>query len=294
MLPQPVPPVLHEPIDFRMVAAFARFAQADRFARELIPSKAAVSTAGRAIPEYAALRGPDAPRDSLWTAEPTPVTALDPVPSPLSGAPLALSHYAMPGAGLDSPVILLLDGEVWREQFPVAAALENRAGVSPAHLLFLDSGGPMQRQLDYPGSASETGALLAAARAASSGVVPDIPWIVAGQSLGGLFAALAATRHPQWVRAGVAQSASLWWPSAPSPWVAKGEGWFEERAALADSPILIEAGTIDAGVVEFARPAAALLRAQDALIDYREHPGGHDVLWWQAALPAALTDALNS
>ena len=40
--------------------------------------------------------------------------------------------------------------------------------------------------------------------------------------------------------------------------------------------------------------AAALLRAQDALIDYREHPGGHDVLWWQAALPAALTDALNS
>lgn len=95
----------------------------------------------------------------------------------------------------------------------------------------------------------------------------------------------------------VAQSPSLWWPSDPSPWQ-KPAGWFEERAAAAESdapgaPILIEAGAIDAGVVEYARSAAALLRTQNALIAYNEYSAGHDILQWQSTLADALATALR-
>lgn len=160
------------------------------------------------------------------------------------------------------------------------------------HLLFLDSAGPWQLELDYAGPSEESAVFLAAVRRASAEVVPDTRWVVAGQSMGGLFAALSATRHPDLVRAAVAQSPSLWWPTPASPWE-HADGWFEERSAAdGGAPILLEAGSIDALVSVRCRHTAALLRAQGTLIDYREHPAGHDVLQWQATLPDALADVL--
>lgn len=148
---------------------------------------------------------------------------------------------------------------------------------------------------DYTGAPEETEALLEVVRKAAAGVASDVPWVVAGQSLGGLFAMLTATRHPERVRAGVAQSPSLWWPTPATPWE-RTAGWFEERAANvgAGAPILLEAGAIDAGVVERCRSAAALLRTEGSLIDYREYRAGHDILQWQATLADALTDAIRS
>lgn len=309
-LPQPVAPNLHDPIDLRVIGAVARFARADPFARERIPSKAVAASAAQELPEYAVARGDLAPSISLWKHDAPAATGLGAVSSPANGSPLDLHHWATPGADEHSPVVLLLDGEVWREQFPIAgelAALRERRGFGEAHLLFLDSGGPMQRELDYAGAAEQSGALLEAAAklvagAASSGlpglsglsVAAAARWIVAGQSLGGLFAAFAATRHPKRVRAAVAQSPSLWWPSPSDPWQ-RTRGWFEERAEVSDgAPVLLEAGAVDAGVVERARSAAALLRAQGSLIDYREHPAGHDVLQWQADLVGALAETIRA
>lgn len=48
------------------------------------------------------------------------------------------------------------------------------------------------------------------------------------------------------------------------------------------------------GLVERIRDAAALLRVQGSLIDYREVPGGHDVAWWQALLPDAIVAAVRA
>lgn len=297
-LPQRVPPTLHAPVDMRVMGAVAQFAQADPLAKERIPSKATVASAGRSIPEYAVARGSAAPETALWRDDPAPATALPSVLSPASGATLGLWHHALPGADDDAPVILLADGEVWREQFPIAAELGRRCQrgqFRAAHLLFLGSGGPIQRELDYTGAPEETEALLEVVRKAAAGVASDVPWVVAGQSLGGLFAMLTATRHPERVRAGVAQSPSLWWPTPATPWE-RTAGWFEERAANvgAGAPILLEAGAIDAGVVERCRSAAALLRTEGSLIDYREYRAGHDILQWQATLADALTDAIRS
>lgn len=85
-------------------------------------------------------------------------------------------------------------------------------------MLFLDSGGPKQRESDYASSAEESAALLVSVRetVARAGL-PNNAFVVAGQSMGGLFAALAAVRHPHHIRAAVAQSPSLWWPAFSDP-----------------------------------------------------------------------------
>ncbi|MFZ1382384.1 MAG: alpha/beta fold hydrolase [Scrofimicrobium sp.] len=296
-LPQPVPPAIHTRVDMRVVAGVARFAQADAHARERIPSKAVVASGAQVIPEYGVARGPLAPSLTLWNNPPTVIRTLTGVVSPVTGAELALHHYAMEGTGESSPVIVFTDGEVWREQFPIAAELEaqrERGEIPAAHLLFLDSGGPLQREIDYAGDDRVTEALLKSVHTVAGSSIGDGPWIVVGQSLGGLFAAECATRHPKLVSAAIAQSPSLWFPSSPSPWDYE-PGWFEERAGRANgAPILLEAGTIDAGVVERCRAAAALLTAQNSLIEYNEYPAGHDVLQWQATLPKAIAKTLNS
>lgn len=297
LLPQPVAPNLHDPIDPRVIGAVARFAQTDPLARERIPSKAVAASAGQPLPDYAVARGDHATQAALWALGSLPTTELPPVRSSVSGTGLALHHWAAPGADERSAVILLLDGEVWHEQFPIAAELAERCSrgdLPPVHALFLDSGGPMQRELDYSGAPHESAALLEAISQSASGVVPSAPWIIAGQSFGGLFAALCAVRHPDRVRAAVAQSPSLWWPSPAHPWQST-RGWFEECAEAQEiAPVLLEAGTIDAGVVDRCRDATALLRVRGALIDYREHPAGHDVLEWQADLPDALASAIRA
>lgn len=298
--PRRMAATLHQTPDMRAMMEFARNAQADPYARERIPSKEVTATGGLEIPDYSAARGPKAPTVALWHNEPTEATQLGSVVSPIGGAQLPLHHWAAPGADASSPVILLLDGEVWLRQFPIASALiELVAGgtMPPVHVLYLESGGSRQREFDYTCGPETSLALLEGVREASAHAVPATPWVIAGQSLGGLFSALAATRHPQFIRAAVAQSPSLWWPSDPSPWQ-KPAGWFEERAAAAESdapgaPILIEAGAIDAGVVEYARSAAALLRTQNALIAYNEYSAGHDILQWQSTLADALATALR-
>ncbi len=295
ILPRRVEPTLHAPVDVSRLMEFAKQMRADEFAREVIPSKEITASGGMPIPSYAAARGPEAPQVALWQQEAPATKLLGNVVSPIGRAKLPLHHWAAEGASESSPVVLLFDGEVWRSQFPVAVALAElvaRGETPPMHVLYLESGGSKQRQLDYTGSPEETGALLEATRAVAAAAVPDTTWILAGQSLGGLVSMLAATRHPHLVRAAVAQSPSLWWPTEESAWV-KGPGWFEERAAATDpAPICLEAGIIEPGVIEYTRSAAALLRVQNALIEYNEYPSGHDVLQWQCTLAGALATAI--
>lgn len=129
--------------------------------------------------------------------------------------------------------------------------------------------------------------------------MPQTGWIVAGQSLGGLFAALAATRYPDRVSAAVAQSPSLWWPSPPPASSGKAEpGWFEERAEVIardarPSPILLEAGSLDEIFAVRCRAAAAMLRGEHSLIAYHELLAGHDALQWQCTLADRLAEALR-
>ena len=64
---------------------------------------------------------------------------------------------ASPAAGPDSPVILLLDGEVWHRAHPIIPELARRisaGAMPPLTVSLLESGGPQQRMLDYEAAPS--------------------------------------------------------------------------------------------------------------------------------------------
>ena len=293
VLPEPLPDKGRATLPAQTRAALARSARQDPYARVTIPNKASVASGGVEPPRLGVARGADAPAVELWRHEVPPTERLAPVPSPVNGTELGLHRWSHSAAGPASPVVLLGDGEGWADRFPIAAELDARVDAGacpPLHVVMLESGGPVQRQVDYTGTADQLRGLLTAVR---DRVGVDGPWIVAGQSLGGLLAARSATLLPDLVAAGIAQSPSLWWPTPPHPWE-RGRGWFEERAENGGSPILVECGAFEWGLVERARAAAALLTAQGGLIDSREVYGGHDVLWWQATLPQAVVDAVRA
>lgn len=296
-LPQSIPPNLHDPLDRAELMRLAQAAETDPFAREHMPSKPTLASAKQQLPPYAVARGPAAPCTALWSRSRVEPHTTRTVSSPVSGEPLALHHWATPFSDEHSPVVVLFDGEVWDQQFPVAAEIAERhdaGGFPPAHLVLLESGGPMQRELDYAAPAEQSGQLLEAIAEELTGVIPAAGWVLAGQSFGGLFAALCAHRHPQRVHAALAQSPSFWWPGPVHPWEPRTQSWFEERAAVDyGAPVLLQAGAVDAGVVDRARDAAALLRSRHALIDYQEHPGGHDVLQWQSDIVDGLSHILS-
>ncbi len=298
-VPLPAPPklVLHKGVDLEAVRPLMAAVRADPFAREHIHNKFAPTRS--VAPQLAVARAPGAPDTALWCDSPLAVQQLEPVVSAVNEKPLPLSVWSHHLTHGTSPVIVLTDGEVWREQQPILAELTRRIDADecvPVHVIFLDSAGSRQRQLDYASTPEESSQLLDSIRArVGEGVgdgVGDGPWIVAGQSLGGLFAMLSATRHPDRVAAAIAQSPSLWWPAAPPQQHATG--WFEERAVTdSGAPILLEGGVYDWLLIERTRDAAALLRAQRSLIDYHEHAAGHDVLQWQATLPAAISHTIT-
>lgn len=293
-LPEPPTLVLHRGVDLETVRPMMIAAHSDPYAREHIHNKL-MTSAESAAPRLAVARAPQAPTTALWR-DPAPEThRLDPVNSPANATALPLSVWSHPDADDGSPVVLLTDGEVWRKQQPIAAELSRRVSdgeCGPMHVVFFESAGSSQRQLDYAATREESSRLLDSIRAHAADRVGNGQWVVAGQSLGGLFAMLCATRHPDRIAAGVAQSPSLWWPATPPE--QHMTGWFEERAATdAGSPILLEGGIFDWLLTARTRDAAALLRAQHALIDYREQPAGHDIAQWQATLPGAITHTIT-
>ena len=298
-LPHRMPPRLHEGPDRETRAILAQNAMTDPWARELLPAKSLEPAADAEPPRHAVARGPQSPTMQLWHHE-SPVTErLADVRSPINGEPLPLYRWSSPNATEHSPVVLLTDDEVWRSQYPVAAEISRRVQCSemePVHLLFLESGGSRQRSLDYTAPAEATRSLLTAVRDSARDHVPDVPLILVGQSFGALLAMNCAARHPDLVRAAVAQSPSLWWPGADSPWNERPASWFEEQAASSHpgAPVLREVGKLEAVLTVPVRSAAALLQSRGALLAAHEHPGGHDVLAWQASIVDVLTEALTA
>lgn len=216
-----------------------------------------------------------------------------------NGIELTLHRWSHPEAPEDGPTCLFLDGEVWQRQYPILPALlaEMESGhLPPMHVLLLESGGPRQRQLDYLGTPEQIRQFLLTISAAG-GVGEKSPLIICGQSLGGLFAMRATTFHPDLVAAGIAQSPSLWWPIGGQFREHRGQ-WFRERAAAvkaaregkgqAPAPLVLHNGLLEWDLADDVRHAAALLEIEGTLIEHRQFSAGHEVLWWQQALPEAL------
>ena len=316
IVPQEPPPAAspHEGVRLEEYRVFAACAQEDPYCRER-----AVGGRGPVAHGVVALEGaPGVPRGAATPWRRREARVLGPV----SGQELALTVLTHPEAGAGCPLVVCLDGEVW-ERDPLLvralAAAVDEGRVRAPRLALLHAAGSEQRQLDWACEPGESRALLEAVlaevgpgvagepgmpatgggtegapgRAGDHGVLRG-PVVVAGQSLGGLFAMLCAVRHGDLVDAAVAQSASLWWPrrEAMSP----GPGrWFEEVARRgACAPVVLQAGRLEWNLVGAVLHARSLLEALGALVP-TEHDlvtGGHDLAWWRRALPGAIEQAL--
>lgn len=132
------------------------------------------------------------------------------------------------------------------------------------------------------------------------GCPPTAPLFTAGQSLGGLFTAMATTRFPDLVAGGVAQSPPLWWPAEGLLGQDRG-AWFCERAATPESsPMELQWGAFVRVLEHDVALSAELLRTQGKLVSAQKTIGGHDPVWsrcccqrgwsgrWERPSPPAL------
>lgn len=221
------------------------------------------------------------------------------VVGPASGEDLPLTLMSHPEATVDSPVVVMLDGEVWLRDHVVIEALDHAVTTGeapPMTVALLHAAGPRSRQLDYACEPGESAALLDRITAELPGPRRSAPWIIAGSSLGGLFALLCATRHPDRIGSVVAQSPSLWWPTDDP--LAPGPGrWFEEFAAQGHgAPAVVQVGQLETTLAHTVLHARELLRSHGLLIETPHDVvrGGHDMAWWRRTLPPALIRAANS
>ncbi|UQN15675.1 enterochelin esterase domain-containing protein [Gulosibacter sp. ACHW.36C] len=224
-----------------------------------------------------------------------------PITLPVSRTKVEATVRSHPAASPDSPTMLLLDGEVWLDDELLAGALSARIAEGtcpPLHLVYLPSGGPDDRILDYPAGPLQQRELLTQVVDALEAAVPG--WhgglIPAGQSLGGLFALFAAVRAPELVRAAVGQSPSLWWPTVEAPELSPG-AWFAELGAAGEcAPCVVQLGRTEWVLQEAVLHAREFLRGIGSLVETPTDlvTGGHDVAWWRRTLPDAIAVAATS
>ena len=267
-------PALHGGADREMFGMLRASAVEDPRAREYV---GAVGFLGNA--RLAVARGRDADRAVL--SGDTEGIRVAQVMSPVNGAELTAWTWKPADDVAPAARLVVLDGETWVNQYPLVSALQEVP--VPIHAVFIESGGPQQRQLDYTSDADAGYSFIERAL----GLLGDgsgAPVIVVGQSMGGLFALLSGMRHPDLVAAAIAQSPSLWW---------NGGAWFDERSRQDGAPAYLQVGAYEWDLERDVHHAAALLRAQGKLLGFDMYPGGHDALWWQALLPGVLAEVVG-
>lgn len=199
--------------------------------------------------------------------------------------------YSPPGpvAG-PTPVVLVLDGEVWTSSQDLATTVDNLIDdgrLAPVHLVMLDSGGQQARwgELGGPGEVGEylSGPLLDWARAEYpvSGRREDV--VLAGLSLGGLVALRTALEFPTRIGAVLSQSASLWSDDLAGPLAA---------ADVRGLRAYLEVGSQEWVLAEPNRRFADRLTRAGADVRFVAYNGGHDYACWRGGIADGLRHLL--
>lgn len=190
-----------------------------------------------------------------------------------------------------SPLVVVLDGEVWVPTDRLPATLDNLIAdgeIPPTAAVFVDSISTATRWDDLErGSAFErmlTGSLLDWARNELGVSRRADRTIIAGQSLGGLSALRCVLEHPDRAGLALSTSASLWLDDLAES--IAGE-------AATDARCRIEVGTQEWVLLEPHRALASALRERGVALSYREYNGGHDYACWQVAFADGLRELLG-
>ncbi|EAV6545752.1 esterase family protein [Salmonella enterica] len=197
-------------------------------------------------------------------------------------------------------LLVLTDGEIWFDHLGVSAAIDAaiRSGrIAPVAVLGIDNinareriailGGRRELVLDI----SER--LLPALRAK----YPERRWadrtqtVLAGQSLGGVTALMAARHAPESFGLVLSHSPSMWWTpdncNRPDHFSAEERSWVSEHVLSAPSPAVrmhLCVGSLEGSTVPQVKQLHEKLRAAGVESHYSVYTGGHDYAWWRGAL----------
>ncbi|EAP8846265.1 esterase family protein [Salmonella enterica] len=197
-------------------------------------------------------------------------------------------------------LLVLTDGEIWFDHLGVSAAIDAaiRSGrIAPVAVLGIDNinareriailGGRRELVLDIAER------LLPALRAK----YPERRWAdrtqtaLAGQSLGGVTALMAARHAPESFGLVLSHSPSMWWTpdncNRPDHFSAEERSWVSEHVLSAPSPAVrmhLCVGSLEGSTVPQVKQLHEKLRAAGVESHYSVYTGGHDYAWWRGAL----------
>lgn len=197
-------------------------------------------------------------------------------------------------------LLVLTDGEIWFDHLGVSAAIDAaiRSGrIAPVAVLGIDNinareriailGGRRELVLDIAER------LLPALRAK----YPERRWadrtqtVLAGQSLGGVTALMAAHHAPESFGLVLSHSPSMWWTpdncNRPDHFSAEERSWVSEHVLSAPSPAVrmhLCVGSLEGSTVPQVKQLHEKLRAAGVESHYSVYTGGHDYAWWRGAL----------
>ncbi|ECD5987725.1 esterase family protein [Salmonella enterica subsp. enterica serovar Muenchen] len=197
-------------------------------------------------------------------------------------------------------LLVLTDGEIWFDHLGVSAAIDAaiRSGrIAPVAVLGIDNinareriailGGRRELVLDIAER------LLPALRAK----YPERRWadrtqtVLAGQSLGGVTALMAARHAPESFGLVLSHSPSMWWTpdncNRPDHFSTEERSWVSEHVLSAPSPAVrmhLCVGSLEGSTVPQVKQLHEKLRAAGVESHYSVYTGGHDYAWWRGAL----------
>jgi enterochelin esterase family protein len=192
--------------------------------------------------------------------------------------------YRPAGVAGSAPLVVALDGEVWRRWLPTILDNLIADGEIPPVCAVLPSSGGRDARWEELGGAAGVEYVVDALVPWARDRLPVAPGraVVAGQSLGGLTALRAALLHPDRVVA-VSQSASLWQDDLL--------GLVPDAAGAC---LHLAHGRQEWVLVGPHERLAERLLAAGADIEATSYNGGHDYAWWRGALADGLRWALRA
>ena len=201
--------------------------------------------------------------------------------------------------------LYLFDGNEYLHQVQTPAVLDRlrRSGkIPPIAAVFIDHAGGDSRRTELPANPRFADML-------AQELIPFVERqtglkhngrrsVLAGSSYGGLAAAYAASRQPQYFSGVLPMSGSFWWHP---PTQQSGNGMAELYERLPKLPLrwYIGAGRYEtarsndeADILNSSRALADTLQRKGYAVRFREYPGGHDYAIWQQTLADGLSDLL--